>query len=134
MCRFIYNKCSITGNIYNHISATYWWTPFLYNLPLIFHQHIIEGFKLMEANSIQKTIPEKLANSIASLSSLTELGQELKYIHGQLRDDPELAIILTDEQIGEIVKAFSKESTLVILTGKPKAAPKAKVVLTLDEI
>lgn len=57
-----------------------------------------------------------------------DLSTELRHVHQQLRDDPNAVDILTDEQIGVLVKGWSRETNIII------NAPKIKVAKTVDKL
>jgi hypothetical protein len=77
----------------------------------------------------------KLEISLASNTSLSfDLATELKYIHSSLKANPEIALILTDEEIGTITKGFAKETNIVLNAPKAKKPAKAFKELTVDDI
>jgi hypothetical protein len=82
-----------------------------------------------------KTKLAQLDEALASNTSLSfDLATELKYIHSSLKANPELALILTDEEIGIITKGFAKETNIVLNSPKAKKPAKAFKELTVDDI
>ena len=90
-------------------------------------------------NSPTTKLHEQLSNKLsqldAALKSNTNVGfdmaTELRYIHKSLLENPQVTYLLTDEQIGTMVKGFSKESSIVILAPKPKT--KSTKAMSLDD-
>lgn len=76
----------------------------------------------------------KLNEALVSNNSVGfDLSIELRYIHASLKSNPSVAYMLTDEEIGILTKGFSKETAIVLISPKVKA-PKAAVMLSIDDI
>lgn len=65
-----------------------------------------------------------------------DIGTELKAIHATLKDNPDVAFILTDEEIGKITQAYARETAIVLASpvAKKAATPKLNVSkLSIDD-
>lgn len=69
------------------------------------------------------------------LTNHPQLPVLLRTIHSELKDDPELVTIYTDEDIGILVQGLMKHTGIEIATSKPKASDRQKLKnITVDEL
>lgn len=85
---------------------------------------------------VHNIISEKIAKLEDTLQSNSTVGfdmaTELSYIHRTLKENRQVTFLLTDEQIGSIVKGFSKEANIVISAAAPKKV-KSKTPLSIED-
>lgn len=69
------------------------------------------------------------------LSNHPQLPVLLRTIHSELKDDPSLVTIYSDEEIGIIVSGLIKHTGIEIATSKPKASDRQKLKgITVDDL
>lgn len=83
-------------------------------------------------NSTTKPPIELIQEALDSIAlQLTQpnfdIGNELKAIHATLKANPDVAFILTDEEIGKITQAYARETAIVLASTAPKKAVTKKV-------
>lgn len=81
-------------------------------------------------------IKEKLLELEASLLTATpNMPTLLRTIHSQLKKDPDLVTILTEEECAILVNGLKKQTATAIATVAPKkASKKAMSKLTVDDL
>jgi hypothetical protein len=86
------------------------------------------------ANSIHHPRAFELQEKIASLQaalleSHPQMPVLLRTIHTQLRTDPELVTLLSEDEIGIVVASLTRVAAVEIATAAPKAASSEKLAL-----
>lgn len=86
--------------------------------------------------TIPADLEEKLTNlEQALLNAHPALPSLLKQIHTQLKNDPAIVTILTEEQIAVIVNGLKKQTQVELVTSSLKKAPtKALKYTTVDDL